>query len=152
MTPTSAGSPEGGVHRMVGGEQWIIRNRITARTSRDDVGERLGAASQSLQTSSNLRLHLRDPGVKPEALLGGRRLRLAEPSLKATARRTCSVRQRTRIRADLIYEVSQTRDDAESLKETSLSASLASDSEEVRESRCAQVGGGSEGTQPEVEG
>ena len=94
---------------MRGGEQWIICNRVTVRTSRDDVGERFGAASQSLRTSRNLRLYLRDPGVKPEALPGGRRLRLAEQSLKPTARRTRSVQQRTRIRADLIYEVSQTR-------------------------------------------
>ena len=97
------------VHRMGGGEQRIICNCVATRTSRDDLGERLGAASQSLRASSNLRLYLRNPGVKPEALLGGRRLRLAEPSLKPTARWTRIVRHRTRIRADLIYEVSQTR-------------------------------------------
>ena len=94
---------------MRGGKQRIIRNRVTERASRDDVGERLGAASQNLRMSSNLRLYLRDPGVKPEALPGGRRLRLAKPCLKPAARQMRSVRQRTRIQADLIYEVSQMR-------------------------------------------
>ena len=65
--------------------------------------------SQSLIPSSNLRLYLRDSGVKPEALLGGCRIWLVEPRLKAAARRTRGVRQWTRVRADLIYKVCQTR-------------------------------------------
>ena len=131
---------------MGGGEQWIIRNRVTVRTSRDDVGERFGAASQSFRTSSNLRLYLRDPGVKPEALPGGRRLRLAEPSLKP------AVSDNGRESGQTSYMRSAKREDAESLKEASLSASLASDSEEVRESRAERVGGGPEGIQLEVDG
>ena len=78
--------------------------------------ERFGSTSQSLRASSNLRLYLCYPGVKPEVRPGGRRLWLAEPILKATARRTRSVKQRTRsvkqrtqVRADLINEVSQPR-------------------------------------------
>ena len=98
-----------GIHQQRGGEQRIVRNSIATRTSRDDVGERFGPASQSLRTSSNLRLYLRDSGIKPEALSGGRRLWLAEPGLKPAVRRMRSVRRRTSIGADLINEVSQTR-------------------------------------------
>ena len=137
---------------MRGGEQWIIRNRVTARTSRDDVGERFGAASQSLRTSSNLRLYLRDPGIKPEALPGGRRLRLAEPSLSNLQRSGRAVSNNGRESGQTSYMRSAKREDAESLKEASLSASLASDSEDVREPRAERVGGGPEGTQPEVDG
>ena len=100
---------KGGIHQQRGGEQGIVRNSIATRTSRDDVGERFGPASKSLCTSSNLRLYLRDSGIKPEALSGSRRLWLAEPGLKPAARRMRSVRRRTSIGADLINEVSQTR-------------------------------------------
>ena len=44
------------------------------------------------------------------------------------------------------------REEAGSLRETVLSASLASDSEDDRESRRERAGGGPGGTQPEVEG
>ena len=98
---------ERGVHRKRGGEQRVVGHCVTTRPTGQNMGKRLGTSSQSLRTRSNLRLYLSDPGVKAEALCGSRSLWLAKPGLKPAARQTHSVHDRTRIRADLINEVSQ---------------------------------------------
>ena len=85
--------------------------------------ERLGSPSQSLHMSIHLRLYLRNPGGKagsvaeaPKTLAGRTRLQTRSAADKTPDRRSAK------------------RDDAESCTDMSLSASLASDSEDVRES------------------
>ena len=96
------------IHRLGRCKDGVVSHGVGARMRRYDAWKRLGATSQRLRPGSYLLQYLRHARVHAEALPRGRSLRLAEPNLKL-AMRSLSVKERARGRADLIYEVSQTR-------------------------------------------